>query len=322
VANGSALLEVRDLAVHFSGGRRGPTVRAVEGVSFDVGANETVSVVGESGSGKTTLARAIAGLVRVTEGSIRFNGDDVTYLAPRKRAPSQQVQMVFQDPYSSLNPARTVGSCLLDEVKRRDRRQVRPRQLAEDMLTQTGLSARTYDAYPRKLSGGQRQRASIARALIVPTGLLICDEPVTALDLSVQAQILNMLKDLQAEYGMSFLFISHDLDVVRYMSHRVLVMYRGRVMEEGPVSEVAGHPSHPYTKLLHANALNPGGDHAGLGDAPPAKTVTAPSIPNDLSGCVFAARCPFAREKCSREVPDLRDLGSVKVACHFAEQIN
>jgi oligopeptide/dipeptide ABC transporter ATP-binding protein len=318
------LLEVRGLEVVFSRGRKAHPLRAVDHVSFQVKRGETVALVGESGSGKSTIGRSLAGLASVSGGTIMLNGVDITHVPPRKRTPQQQVQMVFQDPYSSFNPARPIGKCLIDEVKRRDPRDVNPRKRVDDLLDQTGLGAGTFDAFPGMLSGGQRQRAAIARAIIVPTELLVCDEPVTALDLSVQAQVLNILKDLQVQYELSYLFVSHDLDVVRYIADRVLVLYRGRVMEAGPVRDIVERPLHPYTQLLHGDTLS-ADNHQKRRDTISPESVSLPAmrdLPAGSPSCVFADRCRYAQERCTSEVPVLRTLNGVDVACHFAEELN
>jgi ABC-type glutathione transport system ATPase component len=244
------LLELEDVVVRYRRGRR--TLTAVDGVSLDVAPGETVGLVGESGSGKSSIARAALGLAPVASGTVRFAGADVTHLPfKRRRELYRQVQVVFQDPYGSLNPSRTIGQTLAEPLLahgERDRRAVRER--VDGMLARVGLPADAHDRYPGAFSGGQRQRIAIIRALMVQPQLVICDEAVSALDLSVQAQILNLLKHLQRERGLSYLFISHDIDVVRHMCDRIVVLNQGKVIESGPAARVSAMPAHPYTRAL------------------------------------------------------------------------
>jgi ABC-type glutathione transport system ATPase component len=243
------LLEVRDISVTYRQGRR--HFRALDGVSIDVGVNETLGVVGESGAGKSTLGRAILGLVPVASGTIHFDGADITHLRHGGRIElAARLQAVFQDPNSSLNPARTVRSSLAEPLvgQRLPRGEMAARVAA--MLERVGLPVTAADRYPRQFSGGQRQRIAIARALMVNPRLVICDEALTALDLSVQAQIINLLSDLRREFGLSYVFIGHDLAVVRHIADRVVVLRRGRVVENGPTAQVCSQPSDPYTKAL------------------------------------------------------------------------
>jgi ABC-type oligopeptide transport system ATPase subunit len=243
------LLEVRDLGVTYRQGRR--HFRALDGVSMSVGANETLGVVGESGAGKSTLGRAILGLVPVAAGTIHFEGADITRLRHGGRAElAARLQAVFQDPSSSLNPARTVRSSLAEPLvgQRLARAEIAARVAA--MLERVGLPVTAADRYPGQFSGGQLQRIAIARALMVNPRLVICDEALTALDLSVQAQIINLLSDLRREFGLSYVFIGHDLAVVRHVADRVVVLRRGRVVESGPAAQVCSQPSDPYTKAL------------------------------------------------------------------------
>lgn len=244
------LLEASELVVRYRSGRR--VIAALDGVSLDVHAGETMGVVGESGSGKSTLARAILGLAPVASGRVRFLGQDVTHLRFRKRRELyRSVQLVFQDPYSSLNPSRTIGETLAEPLRaqgQRDRAAIRER--VGELLERVELPAEAMERYPGDFSGGQRQRIAIVRALVLSPRLVICDEAVSALDLSVQAQILNLLRSLQSASGLSYLFISHDLDVVRHMCDRVVVLYRGSVVESGFTAEVTRAPAHPYTAAL------------------------------------------------------------------------
>jgi ABC-type glutathione transport system ATPase component len=249
------LLEIQDLRVEFAGRRRqDAAVLAADGVSLRIGDGETLGLVGESGSGKSTIGNAVLGLVKPTTGRILFRGRDVTHATTRERRQlSQHIQVVFQDPYSSLNPSRSIGQTLSEAlrlVRKLDRRSARTH--VTNVLRHVGMPADTMSRYPSEFSGGQRQRIAIARALVMDPDLVICDEPTSALDLSVQAQILNLLLDLQARLGLGYLFISHDIDVVRHMSHRVAVLLHGRVVEQGPTDSVTRRPGHEYTQALVA----------------------------------------------------------------------
>ena len=309
-----SLLEIDGLSVEFR--RRRRTLHAVDAVSLDVGLGETVGLVGESGSGKSTIARAVLGLVPVTGGAIRFDGREITGLAfKERRALSRDLQIVFQDPYGSLNPLRTVAQSLAEPLQaagERNRDCV-GRRVAE-MLDRVELPAAAADRFPREFSGGQRQRIAIARALMLAPRLVICDEAVSALDLSVQAQILNLLVDLQQQTGVSYLFISHDLDVVRHMCDRLVVLYRGRVLERGTAGEISATPGHPYTQtLLDAAPLpDPRAQRARHRPAAPERGTAA-----EEHGCVFAPRCSYARPGCRATAPALRRISETGVAaCH------
>ncbi|MHA6757631.1 ABC transporter ATP-binding protein [Streptacidiphilus sp. PAMC 29251] len=313
-------LDVHDLTVEFRQGRRNPPLRAVDGVSLEIGAGETLGLVGESGSGKSTLGRAILGLTRATSGSVRFDGGDITHAGLRRRRElSSRMQAVFQDPYSSLNPTRTIGQTLAEPLlvhRRLDRAETGAQVRA--MLDRVGMPGDTADRYPSQFSGGQRQRIAIARALMLSPDLVICDEPVSALDLSIQAQVMNLLGDLQRELRLSYLFIAHDLAVVRHLSHRIVVLYRGQVMESGPAAQVYGHPGHPYTEALLAAAPVPDPEHQRVRRTARAVTTLAPPNPG---GCPFAHRCPHAVDLCRAERPVLGPAaGGATVACHrYAE---
>jgi oligopeptide/dipeptide ABC transporter ATP-binding protein len=313
------LLEVQDLRVEYR--RRGAVVVAVDDASLVVGHDEIVGLVGESGSGKSTLARAVMALAPISAGSIHFGGEDVTnWHFKRRRALYRRMQMVFQDPYSSLNPSRPIGRTLaepLEAAGERDRQAIRAR--VREMLERVHLPSAVADRYPGEFSGGQRQRIAIARALMVSPQLVICDEATSALDLSVQAQILDLLRELKADAGLSYLFISHDLDVVRQLCDRVVVLYRGRVMEAGPAAQLAAAPAHPYTLALHRAAPLPdprlqrarrAAARAERGAGTAAANPTADS-------CAFAPRCPHALDRCRAERPAVRAVdGDVLVACH------
>lgn len=246
------LLNVRDLVVSYRTARRTPRSNAVDGVSFSIGSGETVGLVGESGSGKSTIGRAVLGLAPVRSGVVEFAGKDITRAPFReRRALSAELQVVFQDPYGSLNPTKTIGDLLAEPVRvheRLDRAALTGR--VQDMLERVGLGAEAASRYPGKFSGGQRQRIAIARALMMSPRLVICDEPTSALDLSIQAQILNLLADLQGSLRVSYLFVSHDLAVVRHIAQKVIVLRLGRIVEAGDTAAVYARPGHPYTRSL------------------------------------------------------------------------
>jgi peptide/nickel transport system ATP-binding protein len=322
----SPLLEVGDLVVQYPR-RRMPPFRALHGVSLSVQHGETVGIVGESGSGKSTLGNAILGMVPVHSGRIGFDGTDITSAPPaRRRALSEHLSVIFQDPYSSLNPSRTIGQTLREPLMVHGRPDaVSARERTTNALARVGLGADALDRYPDAFSGGQRQRIAIARALILSPKLVVCDEAVSALDLSVQAQVLNLLRELQDEMSLSYLFISHDLDVVRHVSRRVLVMYRGHVVEEGPASRICRAPSHPYTQGLLAAAPVP--DPAEQARRRAERHALRESVASrgpaaEGSGCPYVARCPHAMPVCLERMPRLEPTGSEpaggRVACHWA----
>jgi len=252
----SSLVEVEDLTVVYGGRRRGTGSRGLSSVSLDVRAGETLGLVGESGSGKTTLGRALLGLVPVTSGTVRFDGEDITHAhRRRRRALSQRIQVVFQNPYLSLNPQRSIVQSVAETLTARSdvgREESRARSIV--MLERVGIPAEAADRYPGSFSGGQRQRIAIARALVPEPDLVICDEAVSALDLSIQAQVLNLLVELQDELGLAYLFITHDLAVVRHLCHRVAVLRHGELVESGSTDSVCTSPSHPYTRTLMSSA--------------------------------------------------------------------
>ncbi|WP_036316083.1 ATP-binding cassette domain-containing protein [Microbacterium sp. B24] len=258
----ASLLEVTDLVVEYPGkGFRAEPFRALKGVSLDIKPGETVGLVGESGSGKTTLGRAALGLAPVTVGTIRFDGQDISHLSRReRRALSSQIQVVFQDPYSSLNPSMTVEQILTEPLTVAGVGSAEAKTRVRDLLDQVGLPADARSRLPREFSGGQRQRVAIARALALSPRLIVCDEPVSALDLSTQARVLDLFIEIQERTGVAYLFVTHDLAVVRHVSHRVAVMYRGEIVESGDGDQVTSRPQHPYTQRLFMAAPVPDPD--------------------------------------------------------------
>jgi len=281
-------------------------VHAVDGVDLEIRRGETLGLVGESGCGKSTLARLLLGLYPVTEGTITFEGQDITRLSRKEMQPfRREIQMIFQDPYGSLNPRRRVGSIIGDPYDIHDisKGEERKRQVQE-LMEVVGLNPEHYNRFPAEFSGGQRQRIGVARALALRPKLIVCDEPVSALDVSIQAQVINLLADLQRDFGLTYLFIAHDLSVVRHVSSRVAVMYLGKVVEEGPADDLYARPRHPYTGALMSAVPMPDPDRAGTkrrvrlrGDVP--------SPINPPSGCRFHPRCPKAHRDCVDIVPDL-----------------
>jgi oligopeptide/dipeptide ABC transporter ATP-binding protein len=319
------LLEVTDLVVHFTRrtgllGSRREVVQAVNGVSFAIARRETLGLVGESGCGKTTLARAVLRLVEKTSGTVRFDGADLHAIDPAVlRRTRRRIQIVFQDPYAALDPRMPIGRAVREglEIHRLAEGSAADRRVL-DLLDEVGLTPDAADRYPHELSGGQRQRACIARALAVEPELLVCDEPVSALDVSVQAQVLNLLADLQARRGLSYLFISHDLAVVRHVAPRVAVMYLGRIVEEGPADRLFAGPDHPYTQALLSAVPVPD----PLTRRPRIVLPGEPPSPVDPPpGCPFHPRCPHpAKDETCRSIrPELRALApDGRVACHKA----
>jgi oligopeptide/dipeptide ABC transporter ATP-binding protein len=317
-----ALLRVRDLRTWFPASRRllGASrrhIRAVDGVSFDVQPGGAFGLIGESGCGKSTLARTILRLIPATSGEIRFEGVDLRRAPPPQlRALRRRMQVVFQDPAGSLNPRLRVEQILSEglEAHRLGTRAQR-RDKAAELLGRVGLSAADLERRPHEFSGGQRQRIGIARALTLDPSLVICDEPVSALDVSIQAQILNLLADLRRERGLTYLFISHDLGVVRVFCDQVAVMYLGRIVEQGAAEDVLAAPAHPYTQALLAAAPRP---DPALRTSLTVLPGEPPSPSDPPSGCAFHPRCPLAIERCRREAPELKG-GAHRVACHLAE---
>jgi oligopeptide/dipeptide ABC transporter ATP-binding protein len=316
------LLTVRDLKKHYAlpsdGFSRKPKMlRAVDGISFEVGHGETLGLVGESGCGKSTAGKSILRLVEPTEGSIRLDGVEITGLSPSDlRAQRRNMQVVFQDPYSSLNPKTTAGAAVMEPFRNFDVHSGKEREeKTAELFERVGLRRAQMAKYPHEFSGGQRQRLGIARALALDPKLIVADEPVSALDVSVQAQVINLMVRLQDELGLSYIFIAHDLGVVRHVSHRVAVMYLGLIVELASVEELFKEALHPYSQALLASApsSNP--------RTPVKRTVLTGDIPSPLSppsGCRFHTRCPFAFDRCSREEPKLKAQGSGRlVACHL-----
>jgi oligopeptide/dipeptide ABC transporter ATP-binding protein len=321
----SALIDVRGVGKTFGGSGgwlSGPSdeVRAVDGVSFEVARGETLALVGESGCGKSTLGRLLLRLIEASEGAVSFEGRDLMALpAAEMRQMRQRLQMIFQDPYGSLSPRRTIGQIIgepLEVFGLVKSRRARRDRVAE-LLGKVGLPAAYMDRLPRQFSGGQRQRVGIARAISVNPAFIVADEPVSALDVSIQAQIINLMQDLQRDAGFSYLFIAHDLAVVRHIADRVAVMYLGRIVEIGPKRAVYVTPHHPYTQALLSAAPEPDVDDNARriileGDVPSPSKVPP--------GCSFHTRCPIAQEVCRRDRPPLAEVSPGQfAACHFAK---
>jgi oligopeptide/dipeptide ABC transporter ATP-binding protein len=311
------LLRIDHLRVEYPVRNRQP-FRAVDDVSVAIGPRETVGLVGESGSGKTTIASAVLGFVPTAAGTIEFDGEDIVGAARDRRRLSASLQVVFQDPYSSLNPSRTIGKTLAETLRPHgspSSSEVARRVAA--ILERVGFDPAAANRYPNQFSGGQRQRIAIARALIARPRLVICDEPVSSLDLSVQAQVLNLLRSLQEELGLSYLFISHDLAVVRHISMRVVVLYRGRVMEAGPAAVVYNHPAHPYTRALLESVPIPNPDLQRARRTSRQRSTPDQPGPARPESCQFAQRCPWAVDVCREQqpAPELTSEGAL-VACH------
>lgn len=319
----TAVLSARDLTRHYQVSRglfKGHAlVRALNGVSFELEAGQTLAVVGESGCGKSTLARALTLIEEPTAGSLQIAGTEVTGASKEQRKQLRRdVQMVFQSPYASLNPRQKIGDQLAEpllintSLSKQERR-----EKVQAMMQQVGLRPEHYQRYPHMFSGGQRQRIALARAMMLQPKVLVADEPTSALDVSIQAQVLNLFMDLQKEFNTAYVFISHNLAVVRHVADQVLVMYLGRPAEMGPKADIYDKPLHPYTQALlsatpaiHPDPLKP-------------KIRIVGELPNPLNppdGCAFHKRCPYATERCSKEVPAFRQVGTRQVACHYAEQ--
>ena len=322
---GEPLVQVRDLVKHFplTRGivmqRRIGAVRAVDGVSFDVHRGETLGLVGETGCGKSTTAKLIMRLLDPTAGEVRFDGRDITRLrGARLKAVRREMQIVFQDPYSSLNPRKTVGSIIAEPyaIHSLKRSKGERKRAVQALMETVGLNPEHYNRYPHEFSGGQRQRIGVARALALRPKLLIADEPVSALDVSIQAQVLNLLRDLQRRFGLTLVFIAHDLSVVRHMCDRVAVMYLGKVVEIGPAEALYSFPRHPYTAALLSAV--PVADPTASRGPRPLLSGDVPSPANPPKACRFHTRCPKAQERCTLEEPVLEDKGTgTRAACHF-----
>lgn len=300
------LFEVRDLKQYFKSGKK--TVRALDGVSFDLRKGETLSLVGESGCGKTTCARTLLGVYTPTAGTIRWNGKNTTSLPRKVRTEfHKRNQMIFQDPYASLDPRMTVGEIIAEGRKRHFTESAEQRQsVIRELLETVSLSAEFASRFPHELSGGQRQRIGIARALAMEPECLICDEPIAALDVSIQAQIINLLTQLQKERELTYLMISHDLSMVRHISDRVAVMYMGVIVEMADTEKLYGNPLHPYTKALFSAIPRADPEADWLGTRVPL-SGEIPSPTAEITGCKFAARCPYTTERCKSEAPVLTE---------------
>ncbi|MES2400319.1 MAG: dipeptide ABC transporter ATP-binding protein [Pseudomonadota bacterium] len=320
----SALLKVDSLVKHFPlrqhlFGRQTAVVHAVDGLSFELNAGETMALVGESGCGKSTVGRLVLRLLDATSGSVWFEGEDLMTLKPdQMRAKRRDMQMIFQDPYSSLNPRMTVQQTLTEPLALHGLAKGRHRERAAELLDLVGLAPQYLQRYPHEFSGGQRQRIGIARALAVEPKLIVCDEAVSALDVSIQAQVVNLLQDLQQRLGLAYVFIAHDLAVVKHIASHVAVMYLGQIVEYADKRSLFAHPRHPYTQALLSAIPVP---EPGIRRERLLLQGDVPNPINPPSGCRFRTRCPHAREKCAEEVPALRAVDGHAVACHFWEQI-
>ncbi len=322
----SPIIEVKDLHKFFPLASQGIFSRvkgdnkAVNGVSFSINPGETLGLVGESGCGKSTVGRTLLKLYEPTSGSITFEGEDITKYSNSKMKPLRtKMQMIFQDPYSSLNPRHTIGAIIAASYEIQN---ITPdggvKKAVQELMERVGLNPEHYNRYPHEFSGGQRQRIGIARALAMKPKFIVCDEPVSALDVSIQAQVINLLADLRDDFGLSYLFIAHDLSVVQHISDRVAVMYLGKIVELAPVGEIYKAPHHPYTKALLSAVPIPD----PVLEEKREQIVLSGDLPNPANppkGCVLNTRCWKAKEACFTTEPTLHQVGSSQVACHFPE---
>ena len=321
----STILKVTGLTKHFAGNKHGlfgkaDVIHAVDGLSFELAQGEALGLVGESGCGKSTTGRLITRLLEPTSGKIEFEGQDITHLSNNDLRPIRtQLQMIFQDPYSSLNPRHTVGTIVGTPFKISN---VTPeggvKKRVQELLEIVGLNPEHYNRYPHEFSGGQRQRIGIARALALRPKVIVADEPVSALDVSIQAQIINLMKDLQKDFGLTFVFIAHDLAVVRHFAQRVAVMYLGNIVEIADRDSLYSNPKHPYTKALLSAVPEADPDAVGARERI-RLTGDVPNPINPPSGCRFRTRCWKAQEVCATTPPQLLQVGKSSVACHFPE---
>lgn len=313
----NTILEVKHLKKYFE--TKAGLLHAVDDVSFSVEKGETLGVVGESGCGKSTLGRTIQHLLDATDGAILFKGRDVTHLSKREtRDFMKEVQMIFQDPYSSLNPRMTVKQIIMEPLLIDGKKKKEAEAKVREMMETVGLDTRFENAYPNELDGGRRQRIGIARALILKPDFIICDEPVSALDVSIQAQILNLMQDLQEQLGLTYIFVTHDLSVVKHISNKIAVMYLGNLVEYSETEDLFANPAHPYTRALLASVPT-----IDLEKAQEIQTIAGEitSPINPKPGCRFAARCPHAMEVCFARQPEMHEVsGNHLVACHLLDK--
>lgn len=310
----NTILEIQNLKKYFD--TKAGLLHAVDNISFSINKGETLGVVGESGCGKSTLGRVIQHLLDATDGRIIFKGRDVTHLSKKEtREYMKEVQMIFQDPYSSLNPRMTVKQIIMEPLLIDGIRKQKAEKMVRDMMETVGLDFRFENSYPNELDGGRRQRIGIARALILKPDFVICDEPVSALDVSIQAQILNLMQDLQEMLGLTYIFITHDLSVVKHISNNIAVMYLGNLVEYAETQELFMNPMHPYSQALLASV--PTTDLTKVKEIKVISgEITSPINPKP--GCRFAARCPFAKEECFTKEPELNSINEKhKIACHL-----
>lgn len=321
----SAILKVTGLTKHFSGNKRGffgkaDLIQAVDGLNFEINAGEALGLVGESGCGKSTTGKLLTRLLEPSSGRIEYEGQDITHLTSKELKPiRRQLQMIFQDPYSSLNPRHTVGTIIATPFKISG---ITPpggvKKRVQELLEIVGLNPEHYNRYPHEFSGGQRQRIGIARALALRPKVIVADEPVSALDVSIQAQVINLMKDLQKDFGLTFIFIAHDLAVVRHFAQRVAVMYLGKIVEIADRDSLYSNPKHPYTKALLSAVPEVNPDAAGVRQ----RITLTGDVPNPInppSGCRFRTRCWKVQQVCADQAPQLLQVGSSTVACHFPE---